>query len=563
MKINGYELNLSEEELNHILEKQTREIKLVTHNFAAYQALSEGDKKAFEHLCRAAHLINDVALEQDNALNRPLLKALETEALHSEYAAKALKLFKSLNGVAGLNGIDPEPVQIFKGLPLLKGRNFYPADLSVEEFQQILIKMAQKGMIDEIRRILSARTMVRREGSLLKAIDYTEYFAQAFSDIANELEVAAHYTTDSLLKDYLGWQAQALLQNNPEMDALADEHWAQMQFNAIEFTISRENYEDEMTGTVYDYPLLADILKQNDIQVVSKDTLGCRVGFLNLSGTNLILESQKGLPLLALQMPFADCYKQSVRHDVKQTMVDADLALLTGDYAMCRGGITTAQNLPNDDKLAVQRGLGRRNVYHRQVRAAVDLERQQKILDMLVAPELHAYIDVESRHYFVIGHENGHSLGPDNSYKNALGVYQHVIEEHKANTVSIAFMHEQYSGDDLKKIYATWVLSLFLQAKPVLSKPHRVADLIEFNFLLENEAIFFDENKKLHIRFEKIQPVVYALLKKTIEVQLSRSSQSAEEFINRWSSWGELNAYIAQCQKSLGLKPYIRLVADF
>ena len=463
MKINGYELNLSEEELNHILEKQTREIKLVTHNFAAYQALSEGDKKAFEHLCRAAHLINDVALEQDNALNRPLLKALETEALHSEYAAKALKLFKSLNGVAGLNGIDPEPVQIFKGLPLLKGRNFYPADLSVEEFQQILIKMAQKGMIDEIRRILSARTMVRREGSLLKAIDYTEYFAQAFSDIANELEVAAHYTTDSLLKDYLGWQAQALLQNNPEMDALADEHWAQMQFNAIEFTISRENYEDEMTGTVYDYPLLADILKQNDIQVVSKDTLGCRVGFLNLSGTNLILESQKGLPLLALQMPFADCYKQSVRHDVKQTMVDADLALLTGDYAMCRGGITTAQNLPNDDKLAVQRGLGRRNVYHRQVRAAVDLERQQKILDMLVAPELHAYIDVESRHYFVIGHENGHSLGPDNSYKNALGVYQHVIEEHKANTVSIAFMHEQYSGDDLKKIYATWVLSLFLQ----------------------------------------------------------------------------------------------------
>lgn len=563
MKINGYELNLSEEELNHILEKQTREIKLVTHNFAAYQALSEGDKKAFEHLCRAAHLINDVALEQDNALNRPLLKALETEALHSEYAAKALKLFKSLNGVAGLNGIDPEPVQIFKGLPLLKGRNFYPADLSVEEFQQILIKMAQKGMIDEIRRILSARTMVRREGSLLKAIDYTEYFAQAFSDIANELEVAAHYTTDSLLKDYLGWQAQALLQNNPEMDALADEHWAQMQFNAIEFTISRENYEDEMTGTVYDYPLLADILKQNDIQVVSKDTLGCRVGFLNLSGTNLILESQKGLPLLALQMPFADCYKQSVRHDVKQTMVDADLALLTGDYAMCRGGITTAQNLPNDDKLAVQRGLGRRNVYHRQVRAAVDLERQQKILDMLVAPELHAYIDVESRHYFVIGHENGHSLGPDNSYKNALGVYQHVIEEHKANTVSIAFMHEQYSGDDLKKIYATWVLSLFLQAKPVLSKPHRVADLIEFNFLLENEAIFFDENKKLHIRFEKIQPVVYDLLKKTIEVQLSRSSQSAEEFINRWSNWGELNAYIAQCQKSLGLKPYIRLVADF
>ena len=54
---------------------------------------------------------------------------------------------------------------------------------------------------EEVRKILSARTMVRRDGGELKAIDYTEYFAAAFSAIANELEVAAHYADDEAVKD--------------------------------------------------------------------------------------------------------------------------------------------------------------------------------------------------------------------------------------------------------------------------------------------------------------------------------------------------------------------------
>lgn len=86
--------------------------------------------------------------------------------------------------------------------------------------------MLEEGKVDEVKRFLSVRTMVRRHGDELKAIDFTEYFAREFSDIANEIELAAHYTTDEPLKDYLGWQAQALLQNNEDMDMLADKHWA-------------------------------------------------------------------------------------------------------------------------------------------------------------------------------------------------------------------------------------------------------------------------------------------------------------------------------------------------
>lgn len=569
MQINGYELNLTNEELETIVSQKMRKIELIDQNFEAYQALKEADKKALFHLLKAADIIDDVALEQDHPLNRSMKQALKKAAETSEYAKNAYTLFQSFNGVAGLNGIDPKPVQIFKGIKPYIGKNFYPIDLSVEEFHQILLRMFESDQIDEIKHILSARTMVRRSGSFLKAIDYTVYFEQEFSELANELELAAHYTTEPEMKDYLSWQVQAFLQNNEDMDMLADKHWAILQNNRLEFTVSRENYEDEMTPTVLDNKNLKDLIELHHIEVVAKDTLGCRVGLVNDKGTELILNSKKTLPYLALLMPYHEKYTQKIEKDMKQTMVDVDLMALKGDYAFARGGITTAQNLPNNDKIAVKTGGGRRNVYHRQVRFSYDKERIQKLLDLTVAPEFHPFFDEAMRHHFVIGHENGHSLGPNSSYQTALGIYAHIIEELKADVVSVAFLNkiaeefQTYSTFEVKQIYTTWAVGLFLRAKPVLSKPHRMADLIQFNYALHHKAIFFDENEKMHIRFEKIAPVMYRLLEETIETQLSKSPETAKKFIDRWGNWSEISEHIASVQKGLGIKPYIQIVTHF
>ncbi len=572
MKIDGYELNYSEEQLDFMLKKQMRSVELVSKDFDGYKSLSEGDKKALEHLVNAAYLINDVALEQDNPLNLKLKEGLERASLKSTHAEKALELFNSLNGVIGYNGIDQEPIRIFKEISLLPGRNFYPNDMSVEEFHRILIEMGKRGEIDEIRKILSARTMVRRSGKSLKAIDYTEYFASVFAEIAQELEAAAYYCTEPAFKEYLKWQIEALRQNNPDMDMLADKSWAALQDTCLEFTISRENYEDEITGTVYDNPDIIKLLGEYNINVVAKDTLGCRVGIVNKQATEKILISKKMLPSLATWMPYKEQYVQhNVDEDnLKQTMVDVDLIALTGDYAMCRGGITAAQNLPNNDKISVQTGGGRRNVYHRQIRFSRDEEREQKLLEKLVDPTLHAYVDKSEIIVFVIGHENGHSLGPGSSYQNSLGMYKHIIEEHKANVISIASITEiakktnDFNRERLRKIYTSWIVgNLFLRAKPFLSQPHRVADLIEFNYLLESKAIWFDDAKKMHIDFDIIGSTMYKLLEETIRVQLSKSVEVASEFINRWATWGEWPRYIAGIQQELGSKPYIKIITNF
>ncbi len=562
MKIKGYEIAIPENELDAIFTDKIQTFNMIDQNFEGYRALSEGDKKALYYLVRAAKMMNEVALEQDHPLNLTLKAGLEAAAVSNTHAAKALRLFNSFNGVAGLNGIDSEPIEIFKGVHIFKGRNFYPTDLDVEEFHKILEQMLEQGKTEEVSKILSARTMVRRFGKELKAIDYTEYFAPIFSKVANELELAAHYSTNAAFNDYLGWQVQALLQNNEDMDQLADKHWAVLQDTPLEFTLSRENYDDEMTPTVYDNPRLIEMLSEAGIEVTPKDTLGVRVGIVNAQGTKLLLTFKEQMKNLAKLMPYADKYKQDIAdNELKQTMVDVDLATLQGDYAQCRGGITTAQNLPNNDKLSIKLGGGRRNVYHRQVRQNIDTERTHKMLHALVSETLHPYYNPEAEHIFVIGHENGHSLGPNSSYQNALGIYNHIIEENKADVISITFMPEYVksgviSDQTLKEIYTTWIVRMLLKSKPQLIQPHRMGDLIHFNFLLEHKAINFNSEQKLEINFAKMDEVMHKLLQETIEIQLSKSPQRAKEFIDRWTAWNDLSAYIAKTLQDLGIKPY-------
>ena len=379
MKINGYEIAYSENELKNMVENKMRQVELVDKNFDGYKNLADGDKKALEHLVVAAKLMNDVALEQDHKLNLEMKSALENAAEECEQAKYALKIFKAMNGLEGVNGVDEKPIELFEGIHGSIGRNFYPGDMSIEEFHDILERMLDNGKIEELKKILCARSMVRRLGNGLKAIDYTEYFADVFSKIANEIEVAAHYATDEKFKDFLGWQAQALIQNNEDMDMLADKHWAVLQNSPLEFTIGRENYDDQMTQTIYNNPKLLDRLQNAGVEINNKDMLGVRVGIVNQEGTDLIMRFKEHMGELADLMPLKDKYSQNIskNSDVKQTMVDVDLVALSGDYAQCRGGITTAQNLPNNDKLAVKTGWGRRNVYHRQVRQSVDMKKYE------------------------------------------------------------------------------------------------------------------------------------------------------------------------------------------
>ena len=536
-----FELGLSHEELVKRTSKECLIPKeMLKEDSKEYAALAGGDKEALKHLVKAAKAIDEVFMKQDNPKNLEFKKFLEEETAKGDEDAKmTLTLF---NAQIGMNAVDSEANKIFlaKGEKELPGKGFYPVDLSVEEFHTILVKMLKNGEADAVRTILNQRSMVIRDGEKLKGIDYTEYFSKEFSYIADELEKAAETSTNDDFNKYLKLQAIALCENNPKNDAYADKKWAELQDTPLEFTISREQYADEITGTVVENEELKKLLEENNIEPISKDSIGIRVGIVNKEGTEKLLEIKKYMPILAENMPYKDEYEQNISFsdDDKQTMVDVDIVTLRGDEGTYRGGITLAQNLPNNDKPSLKIGGGRRNVYHRQIRISTSpeaKERRQKRLDATLAKEFHKYYNQEADHWFTIGHENVHSLGPK-SGTEALGKYKNIIEENKADMGSLAMLDiltklGMYTDEERKQIIVTYAADNFLKAKPTLSQAHRVRTVMQTKYFLENKAIWLNENGLLEIDIEKMVPTAQKMLAEIVRVQLSKDFAAGEKYI--------------------------------
>ncbi len=536
-----FELGLSHEELVKRTSKECLIPKeMLKEDSKEYAALAGGDKEALKHLVKAAKAIDEVFMKQDNPKNLEFKKFLEEETAKGDEDAKmTLTLF---NAQIGMNAVDSEANKIFlaKGEKELPGKGFYPVDLSVEEFHTILVKMLKNGETDAVRTILNQRSMVVRDGEKLKGIDYTEYFSKEFSYIADELEKAAETSTNDDFNKYLKLQAIALCENNPKNDAYADKKWAELQDTPLEFTISREQYADEITGTVVENEELKKLLEENNIEPISKDSIGIRVGIVNKEGTEKLLEIKKYMPILAENMPYKDEYEQNISSsdDDKQTMVDVDIVTLRGDEGTYRGGITLAQNLPNNDKPSLKIGGGRRNVYHRQIRISTSpeaKERRQKRLNATLAKEFHKYYNQEADHWFTIGHENVHSLGPK-SGTEALGKYKNIIEENKADMGSLAMLDiltklGMYTDEERKQIIVTYAADNFLKAKPTLSQAHRVRTVMQTKYFLENKAIWLNENGLLEIDIEKMVPTAQKMLAEIVRVQLSKDFAAGEKYI--------------------------------
>ena len=537
----NFELNLSHEELVKRTSKECLIPKeMLKADAPEYEALAQGDKEALKHLVKAAKAMDEVFMIQDNPDNLAFKAFLEEEtAKGNEDAKMTLALF---NAQIGMNAVDSEANKIFlaKNHGELAGKGFYPVDLTKEEFHKILIKMLNEGKIQEVKDILNQRSMVVREGDILKGIDYTEYFAKQFDYIADELEAAAEVSTNEDFNKYLKLQAIALCENNPKNDAYADKKWAELQDTPLEFTISREQYADELTGTVVENEELKALLDKNGIEPISKDSLGIRVGIVNKEGTEKLLEIKKYMPVLAENMPYKEEYEQNISQDddEKQTMVDVDIVTLRGDEGTYRGGITLAQNLPNNDKPSLKIGGGRRNVYHRQIRISTSpeaKERRQKRLDATLAKDFHKYYNQEADHWFTIGHENVHSLGPK-SGTEALGKYKNIIEENKADMGSLALLDVlvelgMYSEEEKKQIIVTYAADNFLKAKPTLSQAHRVRTVMQTKYFLENNAISLNSDGLLEIDMDKMVPTAQKMLAEIVRVQLSKDFAAGEKYV--------------------------------
>ena len=547
-----FELNLSVEEL----EKRTNKDYLITKKMLKcdapeYLSLEEGDKQALKHLVKAAYILEKINMQIDCHHNLEFKEYLEKEISKGNRQAELTKIL--FDAQKGMNAIDTmsNKINLAKGIVELLGKGVYPEDLSKEEFHSILTKMINEGKINEVKKILTQRSVVERANDELVGIDYIDKFREDFSKMADEIDKASETSTNQDFNEYLKLQAKALRTADPMLDAYADKKWATLQDTPLEFTITRENYEDEMTGTIVENKELSALLDKHGIKPIPKDFLGGRVGIVNKKGTEALMAIKKYLPTLAQNMPYSDEYEQNINpnQDTKQTMVDVDLVAVTGDVGAYRGGITLAENLPNDDKLSLTIGGGRRNVYHRQIRFISDMKKLQERLDEILDKEQHKYYLDEADHWFTIGHENAHSLGPKKACET-LGKYRNIIEENKADMGSLAFVDlltelGMYTQEQRKQIIVTTIADNFLKSKPTLSQAHRVRTVMQNKYFSDRGAYDIVDGK-IHVNIDKVVPIAKEMLSEIIRIQIEGDFDKAEKYVLDNFIWTDNMELIAQ-----------------
>ena len=540
-----YEFGLGMEELEKRCNPEFITTKiLLKADSPEYLSLQEGDKEALKYLVKAGAILENIHLQIDDHHNLPFKKFLEEEIKKGNKQAELTKIL--FDAQKGINAIDrlSNKIYLAKGITNKPGIGVYPEDLTKEDFHKILIKMLHEKKIDEVKNILNQRSIVIRDGEYLKSIDYVDYFKEDFSKMADLFEKASKVSTNKDFNEYLILQAKALRKADPMLDAEADKKWASLQDTPLELTLTRENYEDELTLTFTENEELKKLLKENNINPVPKDCLGLRVGIINKKGTEDLISIKKYLPLLANNMPYNNEYEQKISEDkgkeTKQTMVDVDLVMLAGDCGTYRAGITLAENLPNDDKLSLTIGGGKRNVYHRQIRFVSDPSQLQKLLDEILDKDQHKYYNREADHWFTIGHENTHSLGP-NRPNDKLGKYSHIIEENKADMGGLAFLDllakEGYYTEEQKiQIIVTAVVDTFLKVKPKLQQAHRVRTVMQNYYLFKKGAYDIKEGK-IHVNIDKVVQGANDMLKEIVRVQIDDSFEKGEKYVTDYFVW--------------------------
>ncbi len=556
-----FKIALSTEELERRTNKDALpSTTMLKADAPEYLNLAQGDKDALKHLVKAGKILEEVHLKLDNPKNIPFREFLKKEIEKGNKDAEmAMKMFL---GQKGMNALDTEShmVNLAEGVEETDGKGFYPEDLKADEFQNILIKMLKEGKDDEVKKIVNQRSVVFRDGDELKAVDYTELFKDEFEKMAQEFEKAAETSTNADFNEYLKLQAKALRVADPMADAYADKKWATLQDTPLELTITRECYDDTLSTSISENKELLKMLDDRNIQVYPKDSLGCRVGIINKESTNDLLKIKKFLPEMAKMMPFNDKYVQNIKPDgdSKQTMIDVDLLMLAGDCGAYRGGVTLAENLPNDDKMSLTIGGGRRNVYHRQIRLGAKPEKIKERLNALLDPEQHRYYNLEADHWFTIGHENTHSLGPTQG-REKLGKYQSIIEENKADVGAVSFIDMltekgMYTQEQRLQILVTFAADNFLKAKPELTQAHRVRSIMQAQFLLREGAIDVNENGIVHVNIEKVVPAMAKMLKEAIRVQLSQDVNEAEKYVTEYFVWDDKCEKVAENLRKISKK---------
>ncbi len=389
------------------------------------------------------------------------------------------------------------------------GANFYPADMTEEEFEAWDSKDKS-----------SLYTIVRRDddGELV-TIPYHVAFKDEHEKAAAKLQEAAKLAEDPGFKKYLKLRAEALLTDDYQE---SDFTWMNMKNNTLELVIGPiENYEDQLFGYKAAHEAFVLIKDKEWSDRLSKYT-------------KVLPELQRGLPV-------ADKYKTETP-GTDSDLNAYDAVYYAGDANA--GSKTIAINLPNDEQVQLKKGT-RRLQLKNSMRAKYD-----KILvpvaNVLIAKDQRQYISFDAFFGNTMFHEVAHGLGIKNTItgngtvREALKNHYSALEEGKADVLGLYMVNSlrekgMIEEGSSKEDDVTFLASIFRSIRFGSADAHGRANLLRFNYFKELDAFSYDENTETYrINFDKVDEAVAALSEKILTLQGDGDYQAVDDFVHKY-----------------------------
>lgn len=367
-----------------------------------------------------------------------------------------------------------------------KGANFYPADMTIEEYEA-LADPAKESMYTILRR--------NAQGGL-EVIPYHVAFADEVTRAADLLDRAAALAEDAGLKNYLSARAEALRTDEYLESAMK---WMDMRTNRIDFVVGPiENYEDHLFGrkaAFESFILIKDMEWSERLAHYA----------------SLLPELQEGLPVPAEY--------RAEKPGSNSDLGVYDVVYYAGD---CNAGSKTiAINLPNDERVHLQKGSRKL-----QLRNAIQYK-----FDLIMKPIADVLLDesqlshVSSRAFFenTLFHEVAHGLGikqtidGSQTCREALKETYSAIEEGKADVLGIYMIEQLIERGELKDAdimdyYVTFMAGIFRSIRFGAASAHGRANTVRFHYFKEMGAFTRNpETGRYTVDKERMSEAVRAL----------------------------------------------------
>ena len=445
--------------------------------------LTDKEKQMIPLLIKVGQIIDGMYWYEAYGKKDSLLAAIQDQDAR-KYVEINYGPWDKLNGdSAFLPGVGPKPA----------GANYYPSDMTKEEFEAADLPDKK-----------SLYTFLRRDASgKLFTIPYHKQFEKEVAEIAALLKQAADLTDNAELKKYLTLRAEAFLTDDYYASDIA---WMDMKTNPIDIiTGPIETYEDGLFG----------YKASHETYVLIKDKAWSQ----RLERYAAMLPGlQQGLPVNAK-------YKKEKPGSDSQ-LAAYDVVYYAGDCNA--GGKTIAVNLPNDEKVQLEKGTRRS-----QLKNAM-----QAKFDKILVPIANELIDSSQRKYInfdaffanTMFHEVAHGLGIKNTIngkgtvREALKENASALEEGKADILGLYMvtkLHERGElKGDIREYYTTFMASIFRSVRFGASSAHGVCNMIRFTFFKEMGAFERDPATNTYkINFDKMQAAMNALSDKILTLQ--------------------------------------------